>query len=100
MGFGNEEYLDRLEAENKALKAKIKHKDDVRSDMKQKEALDNIEAYIDPTDNDILEALKVIKAELKRKDTLLQESVELGPGNLCCTSVCNKWLQKAKEEIE
>jgi uncharacterized protein YecE (DUF72 family) len=34
MGFGNEDYMDRLEAENKKLKAEIKHmRDDIKTTL-------------------------------------------------------------------
>lgn len=43
--------------------------------MNIKEAFELVDSYIDPVDNDVIEAVDIIKAEIERKDKVLENVI-------------------------
>lgn len=41
-----------------------------------KDAIELVDSYIDPIDNDVIKALNIVKSAMKQKDSLLEELTE------------------------
>lgn len=44
--------------------------------MNIKEAFELVDSYIDPVDNDVIEAVDIIKAEIERKDEAIKWAIQ------------------------
>ncbi len=47
--------------------------------MKIKEAIELIKSYIDPVDNDVIEAIRSVEAEIERKDEAIRTVLKIEP---------------------